>query len=236
MKYLLLILLFWSCGTNTDTPTFPFIFLNPIGTPQIAGILPTDVEYTIPTTAESTISSTETVYKPEFIIKYYVTNTEQQFVGYNLYITSTIPSLAETQVGASVYLEDGVEPSFRHFATEASTESSGLIRRRIKNRVPAPGIFPFQKCEVYTFTLRALYNNGALSNPSAPVSACSSKFPAKCPEATSCNPASCNTASCSSPSSCVVGTLCNPCDSSKAVDPNDGCECLSGQSPPGCNP
>lgn len=240
-------LLLISCGNNTDTPVLPFIFLNPVGTPQIVGIIsavspietPGGVTETGVDVPGDDLPSPEAIpFSPEFILKYYVTNQEQQFVGYNLYITTSTPSLAETMQGASTYLEDGVPPSFEHSPTESSTDI--LIVKRISNRIPPPGQFPFQKCEVYTFTLRALLNNGMFSNPSAAVARCSSLYPGKCPIGTSCNPASCSDAnSCPSncPSdancNCPVGTNCNPCRFPDLE--GTGCECPSGESPPGCN-
>lgn len=224
----------FSCGTNTDTPVYPYLFLNPINTPQIIGLIPTD-SYPYPITDSEVLSYESIPYKPEFILKYYVTNTEQQFIGYNLYITSNTPSFIEVQAGSAAYLEEGIEPSFRHFTTEVSTDRTAIQRKRIKNRIPPPGLYPFQKCEVYNFTLRAVLNNGVLSNPSAAVSACASRFPSKCEIGSSCNPSYCTDSSCSSPSSCPVGTLCNPCDTTKAIDANNGCECKEGSYPPGCN-
>ncbi|MCB1189255.1 MAG: hypothetical protein H7A23_03725 [Leptospiraceae bacterium] len=243
----ILCIAFISCGNNTDTPVLPFIFLNPVGTPQIVRMVPavspietpggvTETGVNVPGTD---LPSPEAIpYKPEFILKYYVTNQEQQFIGYNLYITTSTPSLAETMQGASTYLEDGVPPSFEHSPVESSTNI--LIKKIIANRIPPPGVFPFQKCEVYTFTLRALLSNGLVSNPSAPVSICSSLYPGKCPIGTSCNPATCtSTSSCPAncPSgancTCPVGTACNPC-----LFPDlegTGCECPEGSSPPGCN-
>ena len=111
---------FLNCGINTDTPTTPYIFLIPINIPQIAGLYPID---SATSTDFSYVEPILNSPKPQFILKYYVTNTEQQFVGYNLYITATTPSLAETQLGANAYLENGVSPSFTHLATESSTES-----------------------------------------------------------------------------------------------------------------
>jgi hypothetical protein len=239
-RILFVFIFFVHCGTNTDTPLFPFLFLNLIGTPQIAGVIPTDTSL-IPMDNSTVLSAEAIVANPQFILKYYVTNTEQQFVGYNLYITEADPAIIETRVGSAVYLEEGVQPSFKHFITEVSTDSTSIVRKLIKHRVPAPGIVPFQKCEVYTFTLRSVLNNGVLSNPSMFVRGCASRFPSKCQVGKSCNPSSCvNTAqsgtTCATINpSCIVGTDCNPCDTAKAIDPNNGCECKTGSFPPGCN-
>lgn len=223
---------FYGCGINTDTPTTPYIFLIPINIPQIAGMYPID------SSTSTDFSLVEPVFngaKPQFILKYYVTNTEQQFVGYNLYITSSTPSLAETQLGANAYLENGIQPSFPHLATENSTDSSRIQKKRILNRKPPPGVFPFQKCEVYTFSIRAVFNNGAVSNPSSPVYRCASLTPSLCEEGSSCNPSVCNISACTvDKNTCMVGTLCNPCKI--AGKESLGCECPPGVSPPGCNP
>ncbi|MCE9501301.1 MAG: hypothetical protein K8R21_12510 [Leptospira sp.] len=220
------------CGTNTDTPTYPFILLIPPNIPQIVGIIPTDSATARSYSAAEDAGTLSP--KPEFFLKYYVTNTEQNFVGYNLFIFSTTPSLAETQAGGAPYLRNGVEPSFPHLATESSTERINLKYQRISDRIPPPGVTPFQKCEVYTFTLRAVFRNTIPSNPSAAVRACASKNPSACVVGSSCNSSDCSVASCSSQSTCIVGTLCNPCKiSGKELD---GCECPAGTSPPGCNP
>jgi hypothetical protein len=231
----LLFSVFFSCGNNTRTPVIPFIFFIPPGVPQISGVIPiTDLPLDINLVPDG--QSDRIPYKPEFILKYYVTNTEPNFVGYNLTITSAIPSLADTLAGGSVYAENGIQPSFPHLATESSTELSQQKKRRISNRIPPPGLVPFQHCEIYTFTMRAFFNNGVLSNPSASVSACANPFPGKCPIGSSCNPMNCSTSTCSASekSTCPVGTACNPC--LFAGTEGTGCECPVGVSPPGCNP
>jgi hypothetical protein len=227
-------LLLFNCGKNTNTPAIPLIFFNPPGIPQVAGIIPI-YDVTVDPSLVADNQADKIPYKPEFVIKYYVTNTEQNFAGYNLSITSAVPSLADTQLAGSVYMENGIQPSFPHLAIEASTEATRLVRRRLKNRIPPPGLVPFQHCEIYTFTLRTYFNNGVLSNPSSPVSQCASVYPSKCPVGSSCNPTFCNTSDCSitDKNRCPVGTLCNPCTNSLA---NSGCECQAGQAPPGCNP
>lgn len=222
-----------NCGVNTDTPVIPFIFMNPVGVPQVAGVIPTTEFPVVNTQFNIDLSQT----KPEFVLKYYVTNTEQQFIGYNLYITASVPSIAETMVGASVYTENGIQPSFAHSPLDASMDKSRIQKRLIANRIPAPGMYPFQKCEIYTFTLRALLNTGLPpSAPSIPVRACASLTPSKCSIGTSCNISACANSACSASdaASCPVGTLCNPCK----VPNGDifGCECRDGESPPGCNP
>lgn len=222
-----------NCGTNTRTPVIPFLFLTPPGIPQIKGVIPTSEVYLDPSFVIYG-QADKVAYKPEFILKYFVTNQEPNFVGYNLTITSAIPTLNDT-LGGSYYTENGVLPSFPHLAIENSTDESQLKKRRIRNRIPAPGLVPFQHCEVYTFTLRAYFNNGVVSNPSIPVSACASLYPNKCPVGSSCNPAICSNNNCSilEKQTCPVGTNCNPCLYGNFAN---GCECPQGVSPPGCNP
>lgn len=224
-----------NCGTNTNTPVIPFIFFAPPGIPQIAGIIPT-TEIPIPASLIIDGLGDKAPVKPEFVLKYYVTNTEQNFVGYNLSITSAVPTLADTMAGAAVYTESGILPSFPHLATEANTAKSKIVKRKIANRIPPPGMYPFQHCEVFTFTMRAYLNNGFTSQPSASVAACASPYPYKCPIGSSCNPTACSLSTCTADVkvTCPVGTYCNPCLISGQE--GNGCECPAGTSPPGCNP
>ncbi len=239
-----------SCGTNTDTPVVlaPLVFLtNPINVPQFLGIIPTEE---IPTTGSGVgdLIGYINPNRPEYIVKYFVTNTEQQFIGYNLSITAQTPTLIETQAGAagSVYTENGVQPSFPHLASENSTAKENLKRRKISWRVPPPGIVYFQKCEMYNFTLRAVLSNvPQTSNPSVSISACAGTDPSKCPVGSSCNPSACTDTKCSTTvrATCPVGTLCNPCTIlDSGGKPKAGCECpdgvstnLSATTPISCN-
>lgn len=235
---LFLLLFSASCGTNTDTPVVlaPLIFLtNPINVPQLIGIIPTEE---IPTTGTGIgdLIGYVNPNRPEFIVKYFVTNTEQQFIGYNLTITSQNPTLIETQAGmaGSVYTENGVQPSFPHLALENSTAKENMKRRKISWRVPPPGVVYFQRCEMYNFTLRAVLSNvPQTSNPSVSVSACASTDPSKCAIGSSCNPSACSNSSCSitTRATCPVGTLCNPCTVlDSGLKPKAGCECKDGES------
>ncbi|MBM9575991.1 hypothetical protein JWG45_02390 [Leptospira sp. 201903070] len=227
--------IFLGCGQNTETAQSPFVFLSPVGVPQFLSVLAVNEGITEKAEKDTDFISEPNSYKPEFLIRYYITNGEPQFVGYNLYITTAAPSVAETLAGGNVYLENGVQPSFPHLASEASTASTKLQTRRVLNQFPPPGVFPFIKCEVYTFSMRALLNNGIFSNPSTAVRMCSSSRPYLCPVGSSCNPSECNTATCSTTvkQNCPVGTLCNPCLIAGAEE--TGCVCPSGVSPPGCN-
>ncbi|WCL48568.1 LIC11073 family putative lipoprotein [Leptospira sp. GIMC2001] len=224
----ILSVVFISCGTNTDTPVAPFVFLVPVAVPQIFTVLPS----TSNVNADGTIVGSPSLSaKPDYFLHYFVTNREPQFVGYNLYISTTTPSLAETLAGE--YLEDGIPPSFAHLPIENSTEANKVVIRKIKNFAPPPGLVPFQQCLVYTFTLRSLLNSGLVSNQSTPVSKCSSIRPNFCEVGSGCNSLACSVPNCSSPSSCPVGTNCNPCNYPGTEE--FGCQCPAGVDPPGCN-
>lgn len=213
----LLFFFVWACGTNTEVSQSPFVFLTPVSTPQIFSI----------TAKYDSFDD----HRPEYELKYFVTNQEPQFTGYNLYITFAIPSAGETSTGSNLYLENGVQPSFPQLAVEASTTNS--VTRSIVNFQPYAPVQMFQKCEVYTFTLRALLNTGITSNMSAPVTRCSSIYPDRCNPGMSCNPVACSTTcSAATQSACPVGTVCNPCTKG---NPATGCACPSGETPPGCN-
>lgn len=148
LPILSLVWIFLGCGRNTDVAQSPFIFISPIGVPQFLSIVAVNEGITNTMSKDTDFLSEPNDYKPEFLIRYYVTNAEPQFVGYNLYITTTAPSIAETLAAGSVYLENGVQPSFTHLSSEAPTSSSKLQTRRILNQIPPPGVFPFIKCVV----------------------------------------------------------------------------------------
>lgn len=231
MKFLILIIIFFlhHCGVNTDTSVSPFIFLIPPATPEISHILPINENYDDNYNTVNLLVSP----KPEYLLQYYVTNIEPQYVGNNVYITSTTPSVAETynNLNSSLYLINGTQPSFAESPFKAS--NTILISHRIEYKTPPPGITNLQKCEIYTFALRAVLNTGVISQQSVPVSSCASMSPSSCPTGSGCNPDFCNVSSCGSPASCPVGTLCNPCKiTGRGLT---GCPCPSGVYPPGCN-
>jgi hypothetical protein len=230
---------FFRCGTNTDTPVAPFLFLIPAGVPQILTVVA--VNNNVTNTFGVNLEDFTANPRPEFLLRYYVTNRESQFLGYNLYITTATPSIIQTISGE--WLEDGVQPSFPHLAFQNSTDSRNIITKRIKYQIPPPGTYFFQKCQVYNFTLRAFLANGLISNPSAPVSVCAGGYEAEgaslgvpglslCPVGSGCNSAACSVANCASPSSCAVGTKCNPC--LIAGKESVGCPCPSGVRQLGC--
>ncbi len=228
IRIVFLSILLFHCGTNTDTPVAPFIFLVPVGVPQIVAVLPSTSNVKKDLTLD--VENLDLNPKPEYILKYYTTNREPQFVGYNLYITTSTPSIAETLTGE--YLEQGIPPSFPALPIQSSTESNRLVVQKIKNQIPPPGMYPFQKCQVYTFSLRSFLSTGSLSNPSSAVSRCSSISPKLCAIGSGCNPELCSVAGCASPTSCPVGTNCNPC--SYPGTEEFGCPCPEGVNPPGC--
>ncbi|PJZ70330.1 hypothetical protein CH373_12000 [Leptospira perolatii] len=232
------IFLIVSCGVNTEVAQSPFVFLTPVGVPQVYSMIPTNDgitgTFTQASTADGLYYQEPNNLKPEFFLRYYITNLEPQFVGYNLYITTAFPSPAETFAGGNIYLENGVQPSFAHLAIDAST--SRLVTHRIRNLIPPPGITPFNKCEIYTFTLRAVLNTGITSIPSTAISQCASIRPDLCTVGSSCNPVACSSAStCPTDAltSCPLGTVCNPCSNPSTRD--FGCPCAVGSTPPGCN-
>lgn len=172
----LLFIIYISCGTNLNTPVFPIYSILPIGSPAIVNVIPVEI-----TTIDNHI-------RIEFDIQYYVTNKENEFIGYNLYIsTSSIsPDLVQAGIGINPYLPEGREPTFFHTKEEASTLSSNIITKRIPNLKPAPSEIPFQICEKYYFRLKAVLRNGITSAPSPEVSSCAISRSIPCPENAPC--------------------------------------------------
>ncbi|MCB1174134.1 MAG: hypothetical protein KDK39_11230 [Leptospiraceae bacterium] len=170
-----------SCGTNTNEPVYPlYSIISPVSVPAIVAIAP--------------VSAPEIAnpLRYEFDVKYYVTNREENFIGYNLYISSSTVASNGGYVGISgePWLVTGVAPSFSHKNNEVSTLSSALITRRIDNYKPAPSPIAFQYCEIYYFRLTAVVYNGLESNASPQVAACAATSSASCPVGTPCNPGS----------------------------------------------
>ncbi|GIX40926.1 MAG: hypothetical protein KatS3mg129_0659 [Leptospiraceae bacterium] len=172
--FIFLILLY--CGTNQNVPVFPIYSLLPVGSPAIVDVKPVEI-----TTQDNKI-------RIEFDIYYYVTNREDEFIGYNLYIsTSSIsPDLIQAGIGVNPYLPNGYEPTFYHTKEEASTESSKLIEKRVSNLEPAPSEIPFQICEKYYFRLKAVLRNGIESAPGPEISACAISSNITCPAVSPC--------------------------------------------------
>lgn len=164
------------CGVNTDKPVYPVFQFFPVGTPAIVDVKPVEIQLPAQT-------------RIEFDIFYYVTNTEEDFIGYNLYIsTATIsPELLQIGIGGRPYLPEGYEPTFFHTREEASVESGNLKQRRIPNLKPAPSEIPFQLCERYYFRMTAVLRSGIQSLPSPEVSACAVTENFPCPQNTACH-------------------------------------------------
>ncbi len=176
-RLLLGLLALASCGTNTEEPVFPlYTALTLIASPAIASVSPVEA------------GTGFDDYHIEFDLGYYVTNQEEGFLGYNLYI-STSNTSAEAALGGSstgIYLPSGTSPSFPHVGATATTAT--LLKQRITHQKPPPGEKPFQLCEKYFFRMTALVRNGLESNPSAERSSCASANAGLCPKGSACNP------------------------------------------------
>lgn len=150
------------CGVNTDTPVYPIYSILSVGTPAIINAASITQVEPIPTPTP-----------PEFKISFYVTNQEDEFIGYNLYITENYVSgdAFATLIGQP-YLPNGVEPSFPYTKSDASTKAADLKTQTIVAFKPPPSPTPFYYCRYYYFALRALLRNGATSPSSPQVSSC----------------------------------------------------------------
>ncbi|MCE9599648.1 MAG: hypothetical protein K8S54_16940 [Spirochaetia bacterium] len=171
--------IFLHCGTNTNQPVFPLFVFSTVGSPAIVSVTPVQVN-TDPLNPEM-----------QFDLKYYITNSEDGFLGYNLYITASSTS-AQGTLGvvttSGPYLPSGTAPSFSHVGAVASTDPTALKTQRITDEVPAPGTKQFQYCELYFFRITALTRSGLESASSAQVSQCAANTVALCPTGTPCNP------------------------------------------------
>ncbi len=176
LKAFLFFIVFFHCGTNTHIPVFSIYNLFSVGSTSIVDIKPIEVQ-----TSDNKI-------RIEFDIYYYVTNKEDEFIGYNLYInTSSIsPQFAQAGIGISPYLPNGIEPTFFHTKEEASTLSKDLKQKRIPNLKPAPSEIPFYICERYYFRLKAVLRNGIQSLPSPEISSCAVPKDFLCPVESPC--------------------------------------------------
>ena len=128
--------------------------------------------------------------KLKFEIKYFLTNSEENFIGYNLYI-GTIPfSLENILAGSksSIYLENGIEPSFSHANAVFSADTQEIQTRVISNKKAAPSPEPFYECLVYYFRLTAYLRGDFESEASSEVQVCASSDPSSCPSSSPCNP------------------------------------------------
>jgi hypothetical protein len=162
------------CGVNTDSPVYPISSLLAIGAPTLVNLEP--------------VASTDPDVAPYFKVSYFVTNQEDEFIGYNLYVSKVLLSSEAiiTGTAGSPYLPDGLDPTFRHTKDEASTLSTDLKTETISYFKPPPSPESFQYCRVYYFALRAVLLNGQYSQPGPQLSACitDANF---CPTTNDCN-------------------------------------------------
>lgn len=170
--------LFLGCGTNTNQPVFPLYVFSTVGAPAIVSL----------TAVQANLDPVDPLM--QFDLKYYITNQEDGFLGYNLYITSSSTSAQGTLVGLGTgpYLPDGVTPTYSHVGTAASTAPSSLVTKRVEYQVAPPNTRQFQYCELYYFRMTAVTRSGLESAPSAQASSCAALNTALCPSGTPCRP------------------------------------------------
>jgi hypothetical protein len=149
-------------------------FLSRVGAPAVTSETPVE-EY----------DYEELNYRIEFDVSYYVTNTEDEFQGYNLYISSTASSPEDDSAGEA-YLPEGTEPTFPHSPEEASTASEDLVTQRVTHYHPLPDLVPFYTCEKYYFRMRAITRSGVNSNVGPQVEGCATVDPSICPADSPC--------------------------------------------------
>ena len=173
--------LLWTCacGTNTEQPVFPLYTFTTIGAPTIHSVLPVET-YDFDLKAHI-----------EFNVSYFLTNSEDGFQGYNLYISTSQSSAEAAVTGLSVgglYLPDGRPPTFPHVGADPSTVNAAAITQRINYFKAPPGPEFFEFCEKYYFRLSAVIRSGSESNTSPEVEACAAADPTTCPSGSGCNP------------------------------------------------
>ena len=171
-----------ACGTNTDRPVYSIFSILSVAAPAIVDVEPVDI-------SEGLFGTPDYRLRYGFKVKYYVSNQEPEFVGYNLYITTTSLSTEAilTGIGTEPYLPLGYEPTFQHSPSEANTSSSSLITKQVESLKAPPGEIPFQVCEKYFFRLQAVLLTGIESAPGPQVSSCAFYDSTLCPTSSSCN-------------------------------------------------
>lgn len=173
------VLLTPACGTNTDEPVLPvYLIFSAVGAPALVSVTP--VETNPPATA----------LRYEFDVRYFVTNTEDGFVGYNLYIDSSQTSAQAAILGITgdPFLPEGIAPSFSHATTTPSTANADIVIQRVSNFRAPPAPENFQACELYFFRITAVTRNAIESPPSAQVQQCAALDSGLCPKGSPCNP------------------------------------------------
>jgi hypothetical protein len=152
-----------------------------VGTPAIIAVRP----------VESVLTGD---YLIQFEVDYYVTNTENEFAGYNLYISSLTES-PDARTSGTPYLPAGIMPSFHHTSSEANTSSKSLITKSVLYASAPPNQINFQLCEKYFFSLAAYSTTGNSSFQSPQKSGCAVMDRSLCPVNSICY--------------CAAGTTCN---------------------------
>lgn len=168
-----------ACGTNTEEPVLPvYLIFSAVGAPALVSVTPIETQ---PAAAS---------LRYEFDVRYFVTNTEDGFVGYNLYIDSSQTSAQAAILGITgdPFLPAGVAPSFNHATTNASTVNADLQTQRVSNFKAAPAPESFQACELYFFRISAVTRNSIESSPSAQIQQCAALDSGLCPKGSPCNP------------------------------------------------
>ncbi|HMX56347.1 MAG TPA: hypothetical protein PKE49_07470 [Leptospiraceae bacterium] len=170
--------LFLNCGTNTNQPVFPLYVFSTVGSPAISSL----------TAVQTNLDPLDP--QMAFDLRYYITNSEDGFLGYNLYITSSSTSAQGSLVGTATapYMPNGTSPTFSHVGAVASTAQTSIVTQRVSYQVAPPATKQFQYCELYYFRLTALTRAGIESAPSAQASSCAAINTALCPSGTPCRP------------------------------------------------
>ena len=168
-----------ACGTNTDEPVLPvYLIFSAVSAPALVSV----------SAVETQLTGDPLRY--EFDVRYSITNTEDGFLGYNLYIDSSQTSAQAAILGitGSPYLPAGVAPSFNHAEATASTANQDLQTRRVSDFRAPPAPESFQACELYFFRITAVTRNSIESSPSAQIQQCAALNSALCPKGSPCNP------------------------------------------------
>ena len=144
----------FACGVNTEEPVYPILTVTTVASPTLLSVQPVE-----------DILLWETPY-PEyriaFDIQYYLTNQEEGFVGYNLYMSTV--NISPDDPVSGPYMPQGYEPSFPH--VDQNPDTTKAITQRVTHFRPPPGERPFDLCEKYFFRLKATTRSGIESSAS----------------------------------------------------------------------
>ena len=164
------------CGTNTEKPVYPYMMLlSRPSPPTIIEVKPVEVK------------DLDGIPHIEFDLNYYITNHEDDFIGYNLYI-STVTVSPDSDESGGLYLPEGKEPSFPHVSDQPDTSSQAMVTQRLTHLKAPPVGMPFSQCELYYFRLAAVFSHSQSSGHSIQDSACAAVDPAQCPKGSGCKP------------------------------------------------